>query len=536
MLSQRPPEGTPATQGRTTGRTQKKRVGRTRRVVEGLAASWVSFAVKAGVRLLVTPFYLSRLGGDLLGFNSFIQGIIQYFQVMQLGVGPTVQAIVARDWHPGISEEDREAVRRKVRGGGQLQHALALVAVLLSLGLALVLESVAQGLPARYLFMAQVCTVLFGVAFALQLSSNVFSAALVGRQRIGENTLYGMGSALLAAGVGVVLVARGWLLYGIAVGAVASGVYLVVQVRWRSHRLGMGTGIFRLPIEWGALKEVFSVSGWVVLASIGGLLSFQSARVVLGIIPYLGMAAVNKFSLLVAVPQLLRIQANRLAVVSRPGLTQMVQNSGERERTRQVALLMVKAMGLVAATLASGILLLNGRFVPLWVGVEFYAGDISNVLVAILTGLIVWQFSFKVLLEVLFRFKYRAFVFLAEGVLVAALSLVLAPHWGIAGVLAAGIIGELCVVFPFSTVPMLRWLSGGDGQGTVAFFSVVWVPFGIVAAASFLFAHNTLPTQMGWPYLFFFAFLIAGVCGVLGLAWFGSELSTYAPWPGRARR
>jgi O-antigen/teichoic acid export membrane protein len=507
--------------------TEPQTVSRSRRVLEGVAANYFSLMVTVGVRLLVTPFYLARLGGELLGLNSFVRDIIGYFQVMQLGVGPGVEALVAKELQPGASQEQQATVRKKLRAAGQLQQVVAVLAVLLCCGLAFVIDKLAHGLAPELVLMARICTVLFGLGFALQLSSTVFSGLLVGKQMIGRNTLYSLISKLLVAVIGVVLVALGWSLYGLAVAALISSLFLFAQLRWRSAKIGFSLGLLKRPVEWGSFKPVLSIGSWITVASIGGLLTYQSSRIILGVVPSLGLETVNKFSLLVAVPTMLRSQINRVAALTRPGLTQLAHGT-ETDRARPVSRLLVKTVGLLASIAGVGIWYVNGGFVVRWVGAQYYCGDRANLLVAALFGTTIWLFIFKMLMEVRFEFRRRSMIQLSAGVLTVALSAALAPTRGIEGVLLAALISETAVVVPLIVIPMLSWLAAGQSiVGTT--FSLVSVPLLLLAAAALL-SRLDPPRPTSWIGIVLAALVIGGCGLVAGFAWLWRDLKRYRPW------
>lgn len=497
-------------------------------MVEGLGASYLSFGVNAAIRLVVTPFYLARLGAELMGFQSFIRETINYLQVMDLGLGTGLTAIVAKDLQPGAEDSERDAVWRKLRAGGQLQLLLSAIAVLLSVLLACFIEVVAQGLPPEFVGMARVCTVLFGLTFALYLSSRVYKSLLIGKQLISANAVFSLLSAILGAAVGVVLVAQGWLLYGLAVASVLSASFYFVQVRWRSRRLGFQLRLLRGPVELEAMRELAGLSAWVLLASAGGLLSLHSARLVLGVTPSQGLAVVNTYALLVAVPTMIRLQANRISVIVRPGLTQLAHSQDGEERARLVGRLMVKVAALLGAIGFVGIWIVNGAFVQRWVGPEYYAGDEANFLAAVLFGLSVGTFSFKVLMEVRFDYRRRGIGFFLAGVVTVVMSVALAPRYGLEGVLFAGIIGELVTTLAWFAPTGLRWLTKADRlvRGSVSLFSV---PIA-VAALGVVAVRFLGPISATWPTILGTSIAIAGSAGFVGLLWLQSDLRRYFRW------
>jgi O-antigen/teichoic acid export membrane protein len=501
-------------------------MSRTRRVREGLGATYVSFLVKAGLKLAVTPFYLARLGPELMGFNSFIGGTIAHFNLMDFGIGTGLTAIVAKDLQPGASESEREAVRRTLRAGGQIQVFFALVAVVLSVAIASFVELLAKGLPEEHVRMAQISTVIFGLSFALYMASRVYKALLVGKQLIALNTLLSVLAAILGAAVGVGLVAAGWSLYGLAIAAVSGAIFFFVQVRWRARRLGVRLQLLQAPIEFDGMRKLARLSVWIFLATVGGLFSLNSARIILGLIPSQGMSAVNKYALLMAVPTMIRLQANRISVVVRPGLTQLMHSETGGDRARELARLLVRVTGILGAVVFAGIFFVNGAFVMRWVGLEYFAGATANFLVAVLVALTVWLFGFKVLMEVRFDFKDRGLAFLAAGITTVALSIALAPSHGISGVLAAGIAGEVVAAMIWVIPSGMRWLVRRDARIRDV-TSLVWLPMGLVFLSAYVGAVAR-PLPASWLWIIGSSFLIALLIGGSGLIWLRADLAKYA--------
>jgi hypothetical protein len=500
-------------------------MSRARRVIEGLGVSYLSFPIKAGIRLLVTPFYLSRLGPELMGFNSFIGEAMTYFQLMDAGVGTGLTAVVSRDLQPDASDSERESIQRKLRAGGQVQMFFALLSVIGSLVLASLIGSMVSGLPPEYLGMARVCTVLFGLAFALYLSSGVYKAVLIGRQLIAHNTMLSTFAAILGAVVGVLLVGSGWLLYGLAVASLVPAGFFFVQSRVRCRRLGVQIQPTRGPVEMGAAKEVISLSAWILLASFGGMLSMSSARIILGLVSSQGMVAVNEYALLLAAPIMIRLQANRIPAVVRPGLTQLAHSESGTIRAPEIARLLVKVAGLTGAAAFSVIHLVNGAFVKRWVGSEYYAGDLANTLAAILIGLSIWLFGFKALMEVRFKYKDRSFAFLAAGLITAGLSITLAPSSGISGVLLAAIIGEVVAGAIWLIPANFFWMLRPEGKFRRA-LSLIWFP--IVAVMVFASIKLVIPpVPPTWLWVILAPAVVVCLTFVPGLLWLRRDLMVF---------
>lgn len=500
-------------------------MSRTQRVIEALGANYLSFAITALIKLFITPFFLGYLGPELMGFKSFIRELLCYFQLTGFGVKPGIAAIVSKEFQQGSSMHQEESLIKIIRAGGQFQQMIALIALLFSGALAVWLGFFSYGLSGENLAISRWCTIIYGLCLSLSISSGVYSGILTGSQLIAQSTLYNLFGNALTACIGALLVYVGWSLYGVASASLVSAAFVFFQLRWRTTKLGIRLRLFQPPLERDSMPRLFKLSGWIFLAFLGGLLSTQSSQIILGITPGLGMSAVNQFMLLVAVPYMLRHQTNRFSVILRPGLIQLYHSGVEPERMRRLASLVVRLTGVMAATSFVGIFLINGWFVMRWVGTQYYAGDQCNVLVAILIGLTIWTFGFKVLLEVRFKYRRRGLTFFASGLLTAGLALVLARRLGLPGVIIAGIISETLIIFPFIVYRVLSWLFYGKSWIRELIY-ISWLPL-LLITLGILVRSNMTYQPSSWMEVIMSAFLVGSICMIAGGIWLWSDLRRY---------
>jgi hypothetical protein len=254
-------------------------------------------------------------------------------------------------------------------------------------------------------------------------------------------------------------------------------------------------------------------------------MSLNSARIILGMTPSQGMDSVNRLALLLAVPSIIRLQANRISVVVRPGLTQLANSEGGTDRAQRVSRLLVKVTGLLGAIAFAGVLLVNGPFVVRWVGSEFFAGDLENMLAATLVGLSIWVFGFKVLMEVRFAFKQRGIGFMIGGVVTVVASVALVADYGVAGALAAAILGEIVASAIWFVPSNMQWLLRRGARVRDA-MSLVWLPVALVILSA-VCAVKLSPIPASWGWIVVSSFLILIATGGSGLLWLGSDLSLY---------
>jgi len=500
-------------------------VSRTQRVVEALKASYVSLAVKSALRLFVTPFFLSHLGAELMGMRSFIREFLNYINTVNFGIPTAISALVAKNLKQGKDRGENGKVLKMLRAAGQLQQLIAVIAFFIAIVVAIFLNKIVEGLPPENLQMARVYTLISGFVIALTLSSGLYAAVIKGLQYIAQSTYYNIINTLITTILGVVLVYYGWSLYGLALAALIGVLFFFVLVRRLTARAGIRLQLFKPPLEYGSIRDVLGISGWVFVASIGGMLSLQSSRVILGITPGLGMVAVNKYSLLMALPLILKTQANRFAVLMRPGLTQKYFNDESKNGTIRIITVLLKVYSFLAVSVFIVIWLINGLFVKRWVGQQYYAGDTANLFIALVTSMFIFTFSYKMLLHVKFEFKRRGLTLLVNGVVNIIAALVLVRYYGIRGVIIAGLIGEIFVVLPWIVWPVIRE-SVGDSSvfnyiRNTFLFPLVLLIFWVIVGVNVHYSPET------WPGIIIFLSIIAASFGISGWFYLRNDLKRY---------
>jgi O-antigen/teichoic acid export membrane protein len=500
-------------------------------LIEAVGVGYIVTVIKTPVRLLVTPFYLERLGKELLGFSSFIRETTDYLKLVDLGIPTALAAVVAKDLQPGCTQGEHLMVVRMLRAGAQMQSLVALLGVVAVVAFSYWLEYFAKGIPPEFLIMAKIVAIAEGVCWAQRFFSGVYSAVLIGQQRIAQNIAYDTCSWAIATLVGVVLVYFGYSLYGLCIASLVSTFFFFFQVRRRARKLGVVLQAVRPPIEWSLMRSLLRLSGWVFLAMIGGMLSYQTSRFVLGITPTLGMEAVNQYSLLVAVPLAIRAQANAIVTMARPGLTQLAHaaNEEDAQRAKKVGFLLLRVIGLYAGATFVIIWAANGPFVTRWVGGEHYAGDLANFLVAVLAAVTVWTFGFKALLMVRFQFRRRGVALFAAGLVSLVVAVSLVRSVGLPGVLIGVIAGEILVAAPLVIPPVLSWFAD-DMRSIRLLWSVVWVPLLMVGVG--LVGWTAVDWQPStWLTIGCSVLAIGGYCAAVGFWWIWRDIRPYiAAW------
>src|SRR5437764_8983721 len=102
-----------------------------RRLLIGAATNWLAFAATLFVGFFLTPYLIHRLGFGQYGVWAFVESVLAYFTLFDLGIAACVVRFVARFHATG----DRDELNRLV--STSLALFLGLGALLLAAGSAL---------------------------------------------------------------------------------------------------------------------------------------------------------------------------------------------------------------------------------------------------------------------------------------------------------------------------------------------------------------------------------------------------------------
>ncbi|MCF7810473.1 hypothetical protein K9N50_05750 [bacterium] len=503
-------------------------MSRTDKVIKGLSASYLSFAIKTILHFFLTPYFLAVLGPALWGLNSFLGEFFGYIMLSEFGLGTAVKSIVAKDIQEGKSSEIQNVTLKKIRSGNQIQHLLGLLFLIITIFITIFLERLVEGLPEEYIFMAKLFTLISGFSVALVFSSTTYVAVLNGKQLIAENTFYSLISEIIRSCLGFLLIYIGWMLYGIAAASVVATMYFFYQVRHRVKRLGVEINPFKTALNLKNARDLYNIGIWIVIANLGGLLIYKSQRIIIAVYPSLGLESVTIASLLMTVPMLLHNQSVRLSLMMQPGLTQLFHSKQGADKYRKPVILMVRLMAILSAIIFVGTYLINSSFIARWVGDKYNIGQSANILVAALFSLATINNAFKMAAQARFNFRLIGITSVASGVVGIILALVFAKPYGITGVLLGVVIGEIAVKVPLLQFYIIKKLKADESILALT-FRLFWIPILFVLFWITVGKYITWRPET-WIEIFSSAFIVGGATFLVGIAWIWKELKHYRPF------
>ncbi|MBV9123650.1 MAG: hypothetical protein JO112_09855, partial [Planctomycetes bacterium] len=405
------------------------------------ALTWVlDYLVKMLVSLLIVPILVSGLGGTLFGVWQILWRLVNYLTVADGKPTDALRLVIST-----LQGEDH--LERKRRSVGSALFVWLLFTPLLA--------AVGIGLAALAPVFTKVGADLYPVVrltcFLLVL--NILLMNLTGLPDAvlrGENLGYkGLG---LIAGLNILCallmvgsILLGFGLVGLAVAQVVvsalTGVVWWVLVKKYVPWFGLDR-----PTRT-ELREFFRLNLWNWAGALTAILYWSTDVLILGL---LASPATVTVYVLNSYPATTTISVASVALsAAAPGLGQLF-GQGAFQRLGAIRRELFALSWLMATTIGSTILLCNHSFLSLWVGKDYYAGMIPNLLLVVLMAQAIFIYCDIYYLESSLRLRDKVVVGATCALLSIVFAWALTPKFGIPGLclgLLAGRSAQM-VVFP----------------------------------------------------------------------------------------
>jgi O-antigen/teichoic acid export membrane protein len=379
--------------------------------------------VTTGLGLFITPLIARGLGQAIYGIWAMIQQSLGYVQLANLRATATIKVTLAARTH----DPDPTYMRQQV---GAALKVLVRVSVIVSLvgAIALWVGPEVMHVPAGY-------TTPFRWALAIGTLGIIFGefSSIPGNVLRGMNIEYKqMGIAAIASasssGLSLMAVSLGWGLPGLAVAAIIADFLVGANRLYVARKHVPWFGAEAPPPEM--MRVFFRQTIWLSLASFGFVLQNGSDVLVGGIV--LGARSAATLTATSAGIGFVTSAAYSLLGAALPGIAALSgQKAWNRLSTARNELHLFLLV--ITAVVGSVTIVVNGAFVPLWIGPTYYGGAYLTVmLVAIAIADVPLRLD-ALLLDSLLRFKERAILTIATSLAGFALGAVMARYAGLAG-------------------------------------------------------------------------------------------------------
>jgi O-antigen/teichoic acid export membrane protein len=346
-----------------------------RNLLAGLANSvWT-----AVVTLVVVPLYLKYLGIEAYGLVGFFVTTQALFQILDLGLAPTMNREVARCSAAGTT-----------RDAGHLLHTLAVLywgmAGLIALAILLLAPFISRyWLQTQHLSPENVSSAvtLMGLVIACRWPIGLYQGTLMGAQRLTVSSGVNMAMTTLGSVGAVCVIAfvsptiQAFFIWQAVVGFISA-----LTMRWAAwHVVGRVEGGFRFDI--GRLKHIWRFSAGMTAIAISSLIFTQLDKLLLS--KMLGLADFGRYMLAMVVVGSLYVLAIPAFNTIYPRLSALVV-SGDAQGLADLYRLATRFLGAVLFPLAMLLVFYAEDVMYVWTGSADTALSVAPVIQLLAIG------------------------------------------------------------------------------------------------------------------------------------------------------
>jgi O-antigen/teichoic acid export membrane protein len=423
-----------------------------RRLLLGATTNWLAFAATLLVSFFLTPYLVHKLGDGPYGVWAFVERILAYFTLFDLGIAACVVRFVARLHATG----EREELSRLV--STCLALFLMLGTLLFAVGGGLIpflISPLAEAGVPRGEILGFALLMLGNLAVTLPLS--LFPSILDGLERFAAKSLIRI-VFLTIRTVGTILIMENRpSLWNLGLLFTACNLLEHTAFAIMARRLLPGLRFSRRYVDRPTLKRVKGYSLDAFLAMVAGRTCVQSGTIIVGL--FFGAAPVTFFTLASSLVEnakaLLRAATNTLT----PAVSAL-EAAGNIDAIRRMFLRGTRTVLYLILPVHLGLIVFGRPFLTIWLGDALYADRCYPALVILsstLTLVIAQSMASRVLYG-MGKLRVFARAALLEAGVNILLSLLLGRWFGVVGVAIGVAVPNflMCCCVIFITVRELR--------------------------------------------------------------------------------
>jgi O-antigen/teichoic acid export membrane protein len=404
--------------------TEKKR--RSSLMVSAVS-NWAALGVIVLVGFLLTPYIIGIVGKTGYGIWIIVNSVISYYAILELGITTAITRYVSRYAAQG-NYEALNGIISTAAGTFCLIGAVVSAISYIGSGLLTFLFNV----PPDHMEEFQKVLWLLGLATGLGFPGSLFGAVIRAHERFvianAANVLVTICRALLS----VLFLANGMGLVGVALANLCSVVLMLALNYALCKVLFSYFGPSARKISWLSFSSLLSFGVPSFVLALADVMRFNVDSLVIG--KLIGLKDVAVYAV---AAMLVRYMLNFIATGTQAVFTPRfaaLDGEGKTEQLRQLFLESLFITSFLSFGVAVLFIALGRHFIFLWVGEDFADSAPVLYILSAAYGLALSQNTGISLLYALKKHSYFAGASVIEGIANLALSIYLAPRYGIVGV------------------------------------------------------------------------------------------------------
>lgn len=320
---------------------------------------------------VATPIILQFISKSLYGFWIATFSVLGYLGMMDLSLGMALTHFVAR-----ISKTDGKDLNQTVSTAFFSFFSISLLVLVIGWALSSYLPlwfNISFNDSPEVILAFRIA--LIGLAISLPMST--FSGIITGGQRMAVATTIGRATALIGIILSIILLYQGVGLVALAISqlftVLAGGLISYIFCKFRYYPRLKISAFF---IKKAVIKRLWLYGGYLQLGRIANTVALSTDAILIAAI--LGAAEVPAYTFTSKLAVLVGASLiSKIPVALFPALSQMYA-SGEIGKVRSIFIRLANYSTRMAAVFGVFLIIANRKFISLWVGADFFGGNILN--------------------------------------------------------------------------------------------------------------------------------------------------------------
>lgn len=415
--------------------------------------NWTGMVLTIGVTFFVTPIVVRSLQQESYGVWSFLNSLLVYSDLLYLGLGPALVRAVATDHaqgrHADLNRTASVVLSMYVLAGGLCAAAFTVLSPFIPHFFAQPLATGTAETAASHACM------LLGLQLLASFTGSAFSGVLTGLERA---DLIGFIRIFIVTGRTIAIV----MLLGhaeplvVLAGITATGAVLeACCLAWVASLVQPELSVRVVVPSHAELARLygFGLQSFFIVFALT-LIGYTDTTVI-GVM--IGATSVALYALPLQLAEYIRVVAAGVGGVWYPRLSVMAHR-GDLQGLRDAYATVTRVTMFLASFVTANLILLGVPFLTLWIGPDFSHGTHWIVVCLSLATLIhIFAITGPIgFFQAMKALRFPALALFAEAVANLALSLFLAPRFGILGVALGTLIPA--VIMGAFVLPRYLWL------------------------------------------------------------------------------
>ena len=413
-------------------------------IFQNVTVNYVVTGTELLIGVFMLPFNVAHLGQAAYGLWVLVASVTVYFSMFDLGYGVALVRFAARYRAKG----DTKGLNEIISTMFVVFSAVGLVAFTIALLISLNLERFFPLTPDQAKT-GRIVLLFISSYVALQFPASVFGGIVNGFQRTYLNGAVAFVTALVVAGVNVIVLLSGYGLAELVAATTAVRILSIFAYALNAYRVFPDLRIRPRYFKRERLREVTGFSVFILIIDIANKLNYSTDAIVVG--AFLGTSAVAIWAVAQRVIEIVQRISDQLNAVLFP----VVVDNATVQRVDRLQEILVQGQRLSLAMVVpmATVLGLTARpLVMVWVGPQFSASVNIIYILSVVVALRVGNATSAVILKGSDLHKFLAVSNLSMAVGNLVLSVILVHFYGLIGV-AIGTLIPMIVISMFVVFP-----------------------------------------------------------------------------------